>query len=869
MCSKKVIIWLTLSGVGLSIVLAGVLIFQAMQKSAPGEEISGAYETLSLFGYQRAYPNKNIPKDAYFKAFQYSKQALRKTLSRTVAEEPWETMGPHNMAGRSLAVVFNPQNPNTIYTGSASGGLWRSYSGGVGASAWEYIPTGFPVLAVSSIAIAPDDSNTMYIGTGEVYNYQAAGTGAAYRVTRGTYGIGILKTTDGGATWDLSLDWSYNQQRGIWAIKFNPLNPNTLWAGTTEGTYKSMDAGATWQQVHDVVMVNDLVINPLDTNQVIVGCGNIYSEGHGLYRTLDGGATWTKLTVGLPETFGGKILLAVAECSPNIVYASIGNGWGQANATWLCLSIDFGDTWSVATTEDYSLWQGWFSHDVAVDPTDFATVILVGVDIWKSTAMGIAPEQKSNWIPMGAGQIPPGAPEGPPNYSHADHHDLAFHPTDANIIYFATDGGIFRSLDKGETFESCNGGLQTVQFYNGFSCSQQDSFLAMGGLQDNGTIIYRGSTAWDRQVLGGDGCWTGIDALNDSIVYASYQYLALFRFDDRGRHPHRIAPPTTNGYTCFVAPFVLGIDNPAVIYAGRDVVFKSTDRGEHWQRTNNGAPLDDNPVFVMAISHQNSDIVYAATSPTEIPWGMYRTMNGGENWENITADLPDRFPGDIAVDPTNDANVYLVLLGFGSSHCFKSADHGTTWEDIGLGLPDVPTSAIVVDPKYPNHLYVGNDLGVYVSIDGGTTWEAFNDGVPEAVIAMDLVISPSNRKLRVATHGNGAYERQLLEDVPTSLSEQTATPATFALEQNYPNPFNAATRITYSLAQASPVTLKIYNQLGQLVKVLLNTPELAAGRYEIRWNGTNDNGVTVATGTYIYRLQAGDVTLSRKMNFVK
>ncbi|NIW79968.1 MAG: hypothetical protein GWN16_11135, partial [Calditrichae bacterium] len=128
---------------------------------------------------------------------------------------------------RTLVVEFNPQNPNTIFAGSASGGLWRSYSAGRGADAWEYVPTGFPVLGVSSIAFVPGDSNTFYIGTGEVYNYQNVGTDPAYRSTRGSYGIGILKTTDGGQTWSKSLDWSYNQQHGVWAVEVNPLNPNT------------------------------------------------------------------------------------------------------------------------------------------------------------------------------------------------------------------------------------------------------------------------------------------------------------------------------------------------------------------------------------------------------------------------------------------------------------------------------------------------------------------------------------------------------------------------------------------------------------------------------------------------------------------
>ena len=379
---------LVMGVIALVMIIAVTGVWHFSKKPEKPHKISGALKALNLWSRQRAYPNDFIPAVGHYAAFKLSKQKLNKSTTQ-ITVPPWEAIGPHNMGGRTLALAFNPLNPNTIYAGSASGGLWRSYTGGVGAEAWEYVATGFPVLAVSSIAIAPDDSNTIYIGTGEVYNYQAAGTGAAYRATRGTYGIGILKTTDGGLTWSPSLDWSYNQEHGVWAVKINPLNPNTVWAATTEGTYKSTDGGTTWSRVHDVIMATDLVINPIDTNVVIIGCGNFGSEGHGIYRTIDGGSTWTKPTVGLPATFNGKAMLSISKTMPQFVFASIGNGFSSYDgATWLCLSGDGGENWSTASTQDYSLWQGWFAHDVAVDPSDFVNVVAVGIDVWKSNSLG-------------------------------------------------------------------------------------------------------------------------------------------------------------------------------------------------------------------------------------------------------------------------------------------------------------------------------------------------------------------------------------------------------------------------------------------------------------------------------------------------
>jgi hypothetical protein len=510
------------------------------------------------------------------------------------------------------------------------------------------------VLGVSAIAIVPDDSNTIYIGTGEVYNYQ--------------------------------------------------------------------DAGETWNQVHDVVMANDLVISPVDTNIVVVTCGNLGSEGHGIYRTIDGGLSWKKATSGVPPRFGGKGLLAISPSSPNVIYASIGNSYGEDNATWLCMSLDSGENWNIVSETDYSQWQGWFAHDVAVDPTTPINVITVGIDVWKSTSSGIRMDQKSYWYLYHTGPISPGEPERPDNYSHADHHDVMFHPTDPNIIYFANDGGVFRSTDGGETFEGCNGGYQTVQFYNGFSCSQQDSFLAMGGLQDNGTIIYRGTTTWDKFVVGGDGCWTAIGATNDNLLFASYQYLSVNKSTNGGRNWREVNIPDFGNQVVFVALYVLGVDNLNVIYAGQN---------------------------------------------------------------------------------------------------------------------------------------------------GGYTWNEFPEGLPDAVIAMDLAISPTNRMLRVATHGNGAYQRKLLDGVPTGLTGTPTMPEAFKLEQNYPNPFNSRTRIAYSLAEPSQVLLRIFNALGQDIKTLVNNEEQTAGTHQIVWDGTDNYGQQVAAGTYIYQLKTEKTALSRRMSFIK
>ncbi len=834
---------------------------------------SGAKKALDSWAAARAYPNELIPEQGYYEAFNYSRQFMNISRERDT-RSTWEPIGPHNIGGRTIAIAFNPQNPNTIYAGSASGGLWRSYSGGVGSDVWEAVPTGFPVLGVGGIAIAPDDSNTIYIGTGEVYGYQNAIGGLSNRTTRGSYGIGILKTTDGGETWVKSLDWTYNQLRGVWTIKIDPNNYNFVWAATTEGVYKSTDAGETWELKHPVIMAFDLAINSYDSDIVFASHGNFYSEGHGIYRTDDGGENWLKLSNGLPETFGGKVLLSIYPPMPYMIYASIGNGFSGGAGTWLCFSAVNGENWQIVSTVDYATFQGWFAHFVAVSPVDSSLVICGGVDLYKSTDFGADLQQKSYWDAGYSGVVQPGEPEGPPYFSHADHHAVAFHPTDPNIVYFGNDGGVFRSTDAGETFEGCNGGYQSSQFYNGFSCSYQDSLLAIGGMQDNGSATYEGTVAW-RRVLGGDGCWTGIDAGNDNILYASYQVLGMRKSTNSGQSWLNINPPGA-GFTNFIAPYVVAVDNPQVIYAGRSIIYKSDNGGIDWTGTNNSLPLDGRPALSMAVSASNSEVVYVSTTPVPSQPNIFRTTNGGQDWDNVTGEnMPDRYPMDFAIDPSDDSNVYLVFSGFGSSHIFKTIDGGENWLDINNNLPDLPTSAVIVDPLYADHVYVGNDLGVFVSTDGGDVWEPFFEEMPEAAIVMDLTISHSNRKLRAVTHGNGVYERPLLEEsVSVEVGEQAAS--AFGLEQNYPNPWSPdpakglpRTTIAYSLGQPEIVTVKIYNSAGQEVRTLVDRERQAQGKQQIVWDGKNNRGEEVVSGTYLYRLEAGDFSAVKKMSLLK
>jgi photosystem II stability/assembly factor-like uncharacterized protein len=786
------------------------IVISFLQCNAPDSTpstVSGAYEALNWFARQRAYPAKDIPRGAYLRANERRKQLLQATNRSHVT--PWESRGPWNTAGRTLALAFNPQNDRTLYAGSASGGLWRSYAQGEGVS-WERVPLGFPVLGVSSIAFAPNDSMTIYIGTGEVYNFAAAGTGAAYRSTRGTYGVGILKSVDGGVTWTKVLDTPYQEQMGVWAVRVAESNPDHVYAATTHGVYISEDAGQTWDQRLDVVMATDIVISPDDENLAIVGCGNFGSDGRGIYRTTDGGLNWTQAT-DIINAFNGKIQLAMYQNDPDIVYASIGNGFGfDDGASWLWRSEDGGASWTLRSTEDYSRWQGWFAHDVAISPDDPDVITVIGIDVWHSDDGGTT----LNKITFGGivfGTPPIGEPEDTTGlFSHSDHHEVIYHPTNPDIILLGNDGGVNRSTDGGVSYATVNGGYQTTQFYNGFSVSPIDPEFTMGGLQDNSTIIYTGDEAW-RKTFGGDGSWTAMHSYDPEIVFASSQNLNMGISGDGGLNWTGIAPPHGNGATAFIAPYVISPSDPEIIYAGRATIYKTVDLGATWEALN--GPLNGDPAFSMAISPYNSDVCYVGLAPLASPASVWVTQDGA-SWTDISSGLPDRFPTDLAVDPMDHATAYCTFSGFGTGHLFKTEDFGASWTDISTSLPDIPGQSVIVDPLMEDHIYYGDDFGVYFSPDGGVNWESFSDGLPEAVIAMDLKISPQDRMLWIATHGNGTYRTDL---VPVSTAVDEVDDVRIGMARIFPNPNDGHFNIETDGFDSGIANVSVYGQSGRTI----------------------------------------------------
>jgi photosystem II stability/assembly factor-like uncharacterized protein len=773
---------------------------------------SGAAQALDQWTFSRAYPFGTIPIDKLTLAF--AQRNLEIQL-RDNENDNWEALGPKNIGGRTLCLTFHPNNPDIIYAGSASGGLWKTTSAGVGVAAWERIPTGFPALAVASIAIDPSDPDVMYIGTGEVYStFQNTMPGIVNRFTRGLYGIGILKTEDGGLTWEKSLDWSYGDLRGVQDLAINPENPSTVYAATTEGLYRSYDAGASWTNIHPVQMAVNLLISPADTAVIFVTHGSLDPDlafESGVFRSQDGGASFSKLTNGLPAQYSGKALLGVSLSNPDIIYASVQEYSLNSATTPLGLyrTENGGDSWVKASSLNVARFQGWYSHDVAVKPDAPNTIIYVGIDAFKSTNGGQNFLQTSFWNHWYFGYVPVGGPEGPSTYAHADIHGAYYHPTDFNTVFLATDGGVFVSLDNGESWEGRNGGYQSTQFYADFSNSTTDSLLAIGGMQDNATAVYRGEDAWWR-VIGGDGLSAAINPIDDNIIYGTSQNLFLRRSTDRGFSFSLVFNPNNfgNETPAFNGAYALSHSHPNILYAGMQRIYKSINGGQNWLQVSSTQVHGNNRIVNITISPNDPNLLFVATSPDPfsgtLPPGVFKSTNGGQNWTAMTG-LPDRLASDFAIDPTDQQIVYATFSGFYTEHVFKTVDGGENWFAIDNGLPDLPANSVVLDPDYPEIVYVGNDIGVYVSTDGGLSWELFSDEIPDAIMAMHLSVSPSNRKLRVATHGNGVYQADL-RGLPVDTDAPTAVKKVI-LKQNYPNPVQASTAFEFELPAAADIDL--------------------------------------------------------------
>lgn len=796
--------------------LAFILLLAVACQSVNRENPSEAGAALGLWAASRMFPDGQFHTEKYMEAM-----AAMRAADRGDRNPGWEPLGPTNIGGRTLCLAEHPLDSNIIWMGSASGGIWKTTTGGRGAAAWQRVETGFPVLGVSSIAINPENPKVIYAGTGEVYNLENSLPNIAIRTTRGTYGIGILKSADGGQTWNKCLDWSYGQLRAVQHIKLNPLRPETLYAATTEGLLRSYNAGLSWHVVHPLSMAVDIEINPADTNIIYVTHGSLDDNAvSGIYRSENGGASFVKLAGGLPDSYSGRAKLGMSPSQPGVIYASIGDVLKQVG---LYKTTDGGDSWTLINNTDVCKHQGWYSHDVAVYPTDPNTIFWAGFDSWKSVDGGATVTQKSYWYLWTFGYVPAGGPEGPSDYIHADIHRVYYSIHHPDRLMAVTDGGLFLSSDGGETFEGRNGGYQTQQFYANAGNSSGNPDLCIAGMQDNATAIYKGDPAWTR-VLGGDGLCAAIRPGNDNIMYGSYQYLAINRSTDGGASWQGIGSQI-NEEAAFNGPFELAPSNPDIMYAGAKSLWRSTNAGQNWTKVTQVVD-EGNFIITIAVNPVNTNQLYFSTAPNITSQArVFKYVSGSA--PQLMTGLPNRYCMDINWHPTNPETAYAVFGGFNTQHVWRTVNGGQTWEAIDNGLPDVPVNTMAIDPGNPEILYIGNDLGVWISQNGGESWAPYGEGGPQAMLVMHLSVIPQTRKLRVATHGLGMWQIGMADP-----SEATSPTGILTGLKVFPNPASDKTMVTYTLGKPDEVAVTITDLSGRMVLQTASTHE-AGGTHAV------------------------------------
>lgn len=731
------------------------------------------------FLYQRTYPSNSVPTEARLQAWG-SIQTLRAESFTPQATLGWREVGPSSTwpffrgnwgltSGRINSIAVSPSNSRTVLAGSATGGIWRSSDQG---ETFAPVSDDQVDLAVGSIAFSKSNPSIVYAGMGD--------TNVGY------LGSGVLKSTDDGRTWKRVSNNSLPSPGTISKLEVDPADSNRVYVAqyarlagekvTSSGLYLSTDGGVNWSRTQ-AGAPRDLAIDPANPRTVYLCLSRIEKDTDppfGLYRSTDRGSTWTNIfTAQYDVKIARDIRIAVTAADPQTIYVYLGGTESFGFEARVKLSTDGGATWIDRTASGFDLAQFGYNTFINADPTDARTIYLGSRDLYKSTDAGIS------WRNLTRNYTPSDEPFGyTPTISrtHPDQHSLAFARGNSNQFYIGNDGGISKTTDGGETFQSLNGTLTLTQFTS-IALHPTDASITYGGSQDNGTQRrFPGSSQW-YEIATGDGGRVVIDPVNTATVFATYIRGAIFRFYDNGRYfDSQIAfnssfnEPENGARIAFYPPFTgNGVDS--TLYFGTWRLFISTNLGDGWSAPAGELDLTKgitdkgrDVLSAIGVGRANTGVIYTGSAQGR---AMVST-DGGANWMDVTRGLPNRFITSITVEPANSANAYLTVSGFNSGHIFKTTDTGATWSDISGNLPDIPTNALLIDPLNPSTLYAGTDIGVF-RLTGGASWREFNKGMPPVVV--QAFSAQAGGLIQAATYGRGAYE--LLGNERPSISSVT------------------------------------------------------------------------------------------------
>jgi hypothetical protein len=700
--------------------------------------------------------NGQIPPNALIQAVEHVKQmqAAQQANRPEVAglfPSLWEALGPGNIGGRVRAILIHPTNPNVMWVGSVSGGVFKTSNGG---ASWR--PTGFiGNLAVTSLVMSPLNSNIIWAATGENFN-----NGDQIQ------GEGVFKSVDGGATWTqlpstANADWYWVNRLAI-----SP-DGSTLLAATSSGIQRST-AYDHWTLVRSADFT-DVKFHPALTQYAVAGSKTT------AYYSVDNGQTWEQSS-GLPV--GGRVELAYARSAPNTVYASVNMSNNAVGGGEIWKSTNGGQSYSKMTTLHYNYLgnQGLYANTIWVDPTHENILVVGGLDLWRSNDGGVTLTRISDWRLASQRKS-----------AHADHHTIVqspiFNGTSNKTVFFGNDGGVYKTdniytVSAGAPpngWQSMNNKLGITQFFG--AAGNATSGVIVGGTQDNGTQSYSGGTeTWQETALdgrpwSGDGGFSASDPTDPDTFYGEYPYLRIHRSTDGGKASHSIysgltdagdPPPVGTGCTLFIAPLILDPNNPNTMYAGGCWLWKSVnvkDSIPTWYPVLSGL---SGRISAIAVGNGDPDELWVGTE-TGAVYHTYNATANSPQWyrDDNTGGLPNRYVTRITINRNVTHDVYVTFGGFDPDNVWH---YSLVWQSVnGSGtsaLPPAPVRSLVVHPNHQDWLYVGTQVGVFGSEDGGAHWSPLQYQEGPVNVSVDELFW-MNHGLVAATHGRGLYRIDL------------------------------------------------------------------------------------------------------------
>jgi photosystem II stability/assembly factor-like uncharacterized protein len=694
----------------------------------------------------------------------------------------WRSVGPAVSGGRVAAVAGTPQNDQLYYLGTAGGGVWKSANGG---ATWDPVFDKMGIAAIGAVAIDPTNENVVWVGTGEANPRNDV-----------SYGIGLFKSIDGGKTWN---NVGLGGTRHIARIAVDPKNPQHVVVAALgdvfvdspdRGVYVTFDGGRNWNKtlyVGPMSGASDIALDVKNPNVVYAGIWQFRREPwtftsggpqDGLYKSTDGGKTWTRLTGhGLPSGITGRIGLAVAPNDGNRVYALI-----ESKDGILWRSDNAGGDWKVVSHDTLVDQRPFYFTHLAVDPSNRDHVYGVSEALSESTDGGKTFEEIAKDV-------------------HVDYHAIWIAPNDPKRIMTGEDGGYALATDgKSWTFSR---NLAIGQFYH-IAASNENPYLVCGGLQDNNAFCGP-SNSLDREgikddnwinVVGGDGMWAVPDPADGNLIYTDLQDGRINLYNRATQASRGIAPYadfSRNDFDISQKKYRFNWDSPIAfapwdaqtVWYGGSVLFQTRDRGEHWTPISpdltlnvkahqkpaggplaldvSGAEYTDTILYIEGSSLNRGEI-WVGTDD-----GLVQlTRDGGASWKNVSPPgvAPDGRVEAVVPSPLRAGTAYATIdrhrSGDYAPYAFVTHDYGATWTSIAHGLPaDQYVRTIRADSVNPNLVYLGTELGLYLSYDGGSNWQSLQLNLPP-VSMRDVRIQPAFNDLILATHGRSLW---ILDDV--------------------------------------------------------------------------------------------------------